>query len=312
MRKPQCQWCATNSSWLTFAANSFNGSLQVGLGLMTTSQALVADGFHSFADAATNIITLGVLKISGKPADDCHPYGHGKIEFLASSFFGMTLLLLSAGIMIRAIASIIQGDMPPIQFVALGPAVISILVNIAIAKYGLCVGHEMNSPVVIANAQENVADAYAAIASLVGIVGALLGFPWLDRLAALFVAFMIARMGLEIFHEAGTGLMDGSMSSEDRTEVRRLIRSMPGVERISSLRTRRIGQKTWVDVGIEVPPEVSLEDADRIAHDVRNAILRKFDNTENAVVYLDLHSPNRPRRRSVWSRIFGRRNESYD
>ena len=307
MRKPQCQWCAKYSSWVTFSSNTFNGALQVSLGLMTTSQALVADGFHSFADAATNLITLGVLKISGKPGDKDHPYGHGKVEFLASSFFGMILLVLSAGIMIRAVVSIVRGDLPPINFIALGPAIISILVNIAIAKYGLCVGREMNSPVVVANAKENVADAFAAIASLAGIIGALMGFPWLDRIAAILVALLIARMGLGIFHEAGMGLMDGSVGEADRQALRRLVRPMPGVEKVALLKTRRIGQKTWADVTIEVPAWMPLHEADRVARDVRNAIMRKFETMQDAVVYLDTPGPVAPPTRTFLARLFRRR-----
>jgi len=271
---------------MSFASNIFNAAFKLSVGTLTRSQALIADGFHSLADSLTAIVTIVTLKISGKPSDKDHPYGHGKIEFLASGFFSILLLTLAVLIMSKAIYTLIEGNIKPPNFLAIGPAVVSILVNIGISRYGLCVGKEIRSPVITANAKENKADAFSSIASLIGIVGALAGFPYLDPAAAILVSLLIARMGIEILRESSAGLMDASIDKSEQAKIRKFITSVRGVEKIAYLKTRHIGQRIWVDVGIVVPSTISLNQGSKIAHAVRNLLMRKLLYLQDAVVYL--------------------------
>ncbi len=297
MKKPECKtFCGKYYGWISFGTNLFNAAFKIGVGLVAASHALVADGFHSLADALTAIVTIGTLKLSERPGDKSHPYGHGKVEFIAASLFSVMLLALAAGIMVKSIRSMVGGNLAAPNFLAIGPAVVSIMVNVAISNYGLCVGREINSPVITANAKENKADAFSSVASLVGIVGALLGFPILDPLAAIVVSLLIGRMGLEILSEAGAGLMDGSIEKGRRTNIRGLARAVPGVREVAFLRTRRIGQKIWADLGIEVSPALSLAEGDRIAHEIRNSLMRRYPEMQDAVVYLNSAPGMSPRR----------------
>jgi cation diffusion facilitator family transporter len=292
MRKPQCQtFCATYYAWISYVSNVFNAALKIGVGIVTHSQALVADGFHSLSDSFTALVTIAALRFSSKPSDDRHPYGHGKIEFLSAAFFSLILIALSLWIMGRAIFAIVKGAIEPPNFLAIGPAFVSILSNIAISNYGLCVGKELNSPVVMANAQENRADAYSSIASLVGITGAIAGYAILDPLAAIAVSLLIGHMGCKIFGEAGAGLMDASIGENQRKEIRRAVLSVPGVDKIAYLRTRRTGQRTWADVGIVVPSVISLYEGDAVAQEVRNSLMRNFPQMQDCVVYLGNDQP---------------------
>ena len=287
MKKPQCQtFCAKYYAWISFASNVFNATFKIGVGTATRSQALVADGFHSLSDSLTAIVTIATLRFSAKPSDARHPYGHGKIEFLSAAFFSLILIALSLWIMGRAVFAIVKGDVEAPNFLAVGPALVSILVNLAISNYGLCVGREINSPVVTANAKENRADAFSSIASLVGIIGALAGCTFLDPLAAVAVSLLIGRMGCEILSDAGAGLMDASVDENQRNDIRRRILSVPGAEKIAYLRTRRIGQKIWADVGIVVPSNLSLNEGDAVAQEVRNSLMRSLPQMEDSVVYL--------------------------
>lgn len=306
MRKPQCQWCAKYYGWISFSSNIFNAVFKGGIGFLTGSQALIADGFHSLSDSLTAIVTIATLKVSEKPSDESHPYGHGKIEFISSAFFGLLLMVIAFILTIKAISSIVTHTVSAPNLLAPWPALVSILVNKAISSYGLCVGTEINSPVIVANAKENKADAASSVASLAGIVGALLGFPFLDPVAAILVAVLIAHMGYEIFHEAATGLMDGSVKQADQRRIQRLARSIAGVERVAFLKTRRIGQKTWADVGVAVSPTLSLKQADRIVNEVRNALMRKFEELQDAVVYLNTHEPVAPEKPTFWKRFAAR------
>ncbi len=303
MKKPQCEsFCGKYYGWISFSSNLFNAAFKIGVGLLTASQALVADGLHSLSDSLTAIVTIITLKVSRRPGDKSHPYGHGKIEFIASALFGLMLLVLALTIMVRSIGSMATEALEPPNFLAIGPAVVSILVNIAISNYGLCVGRNINSPVIIANAKENRADAFSSIASLVGIIGALLGYPFLDPLAALVVSLLIGRMGIEILVEASAGLMDSSVEKNTRREMRAIARDVEGVQRVAFLKTRRIGQKVWADMGIEVRPSIPLNQGDRIAHEVRNALMRHYPNLQDAVVYLDT-GPRTAGRRTFLQRV---------
>jgi cation diffusion facilitator family transporter len=290
MKKDRCQsFCGKNYGWFSLGSNLFNASFKIGVGWLTTSQALVADGFHSLSDSLTAVITIATLKVSTRPSDAEHPYGHGKIEFLSAAFFSIVLVTLAVCIAVRAVLSMMRGDLTTPSFLAIGPAAVSILVNIAISNYGLCVGRELNSPVITANAKENKADAFSSIASLVGIVGALMGFPLMDPLAAVAVSLLIGRIGIGIFRESGSGLMDASITRDNRGKIRQLAYSVRGVEDVAFLRTRKIGQKIWADLGIIVPP-ITLAEADKIAHEVRNLLMRKFPEMQDAVVYLNCES----------------------
>jgi cation diffusion facilitator family transporter len=288
MKKPACQkFCGRYYGWISFVCNLFNAAFKIGIGTLTGSQALVADGFHSLSDSLTAIVTIVTLAISGKPSDEGHPYGHGKIEFLSASFFSLILMTFGFVLMGRSIYALMQGHIEPPNFLAMGPALVSILVNIAISNYGLCVGREISSPVITANAKENRADAYSSIASLVGIMGALIGYPFLDPLAAIAVSLLIIYMGSQIMRDSGSGLMDSSIDKNERQAIRRFTRSIPGVREIAYLKTRRIGQKIWADVGVVVAQSTTLNEGDRVAHEVRNCLMRNFPHMQDAVVYLD-------------------------
>ncbi len=303
MKKPQCRsFCAKYFGWISFGTNLFITVLKIGIGLVASSQALVADGFHSLSDSVTAIMTIATLKVSERPRDESHPYGHGKVEFLAAALYSVVLLALALAIAVNSIHSMVDRSLAAPNFLAIGPAVVSILVNVAIANYGLCVGREINSPVIVANAKENKADAFSSIASLVGIVGALLGYPLLDPLAAIVVSLLIGRVGLEILGEAGAGLMDSSIEKERRVKIRRLALAVPGVQKVAFLKTRCLGQKIWVDLGIVVPSTMSLNAGDGIAREVRNSLMRHYSELQNAVVYLNSR-PSKPRRRTLLGKI---------
>jgi cation diffusion facilitator family transporter len=288
------------------ATGAFIGALKVFVGMWANSQALIADGFQSFAGVVTGFITLISLRVSRWPRDEKHPYGHGKIEFLMSGFFGLLLVFAALLMAVRAISAIISGNLTPPLLAAIGPALISIVCNVSISRFGMCVSRQLNSPVIAANA-ENTADALSSVATILGIVGARFGYPVLDPIAAIIVAFLIARIGVHIVRSSTGGLMDKSAPESDRVRMVRCVAAVPGVRRVAYLRTRQMGQEMWVDVGIAVPGAISLQKADGIARDARNALMREFDRLQDAVVYLEDEPFLDPvPERSVWRKILSR------
>jgi len=303
MLKPQCQnFCGKYYGWICMANGAFNGALKIFVGIWANSQVLVADGFQSLTSVITAFITLISLRVSRWPKDETHPYGHGNVEFLMSAIFGFILLIVALVMIIRAVSAIAKGNLAPPLLVAIGPALISIISNISISRFGMCVSRQIHSPVIAANA-ENMSDALSSTATLLGIIGARVGYPVLDPLAAVLVALLIARIGVRILKNATDGLMDRSVTETERGRMLRRTAVVPGVQRVAYLKARQIGQKMWVDVGIVVPGAISLYKADRVAREVRSALMRSFSHIQDAVIYLENEPPVMAAKRGFWSRI---------
>ena len=304
MLKPQCQnLCARYYGWIALANSGFNGTLKIIVGSMAHSQALIADGFRSLTDVITAIMTRVSLRISRWPKDERHPYGHGKIAFLTSTLFGCLFLAVALGMAVRAVSSIVKDNLTPPIFVSAGPAVISILCSVALARYAACVSRHVHGPAVAAGAKEHVVDALSSAATLAGIIGALIGYPFLDPAAAVVVALLIARTGARILKDGANGLMDGSVAEGERDRMARCAASTPGVLRVAHLKTRQIGQGVWADAKIIVPAAMTLRQADRVAREVRNALMRNFPRIQDAVVYLEGQAPAPTAKRPLWHGI---------
>jgi cation diffusion facilitator family transporter len=290
---PRCQnFCGVYYGWIAMANSAFNAVFKISVGMVANSQALVASGLQSLTDVVSAIITLMSLRISRRPRDEKHPYGYGKIEFLTSGLFGSVLVAIALILIIRAIATITKGYLAPPLFVAIGPALVAIITNVAVSRYGMCVSRQINSPAIAANARA-MTDALVSTGTLIGIVGALVGFPILDSIAAILVSLVVAYIGLRILKDATDGLMDCSAPQPERMSMLRRAARVPGVQSVSLLKTRQIGQLFWVDICIVVPGSVTLYEAELVAREVRGDLMRNFPFLQEAVVYFD-HFPEAP------------------
>ena len=248
-------------------------------GIAGHSAAMLADAVHSLSDFVTDIIVIGFVRISAKPEDQGHDYGHGKYETLATAIIGVFLLFVGFGIFWNGASSIyrfLQGDtLQEPGRVALVAAILSIIFKEALYQYTVFKGRKLNSQAVIANAWHHRSDALSSIGAASGIGGAiLLGSQWriLDPVAAVVVSFFIMKVAVQLLIPCVDELLEKSLPAEVEDRILETILSFPDVTSPHHLRTRRIGSYCAIEVHVRMDGRISLEEAHRTATAVENKL----------------------------------------
>ena len=256
-------------------------------GVLGHSSAMVADAIHSLSDFATDIIVLFFVRISSKPADTTHKYGHGKFETLATAFIGFALLAVGIGILIEGtknIVAVVRGEILQAPgVIALLAAAVSIISKEILYQYTVYKGRKINSQAVVANAWHHRSDAFSSIGTLVGIAGAMfLGEKWrvLDPVAAIIVSVFILKVAIDILRNSLEELMEHSLPDAEEEEIKQIILSTNGVESPHHLRTRRIGNRVAIEVHIRMNGDMTLTKAHQITTEVEQQLKLRFgENT---------------------------------
>lgn len=271
-------------SWIDLAL----GVAKILFGWVANSQALVADGVHSLSDLATDVMVLYAAKHSHKDADEEHPYGHGRIEALATIALGIALLLVALGIGWEALQrmSLPGLDVHP-GMLALLIAFVSIVSKEAIYHYTVRSARRLRSDMLMANAWHSRSDAISSIVVLIGIAGAMRGYPFLDPVAAIAVAVMIAKIGFDQVRASGAELIDTALDPREVDSIREHIFSIPGVRAVHMLRTRKSASDAFVDVHIQVDPRVSVSEGHQIGESVRRQLIHRVDAVADVTVHID-------------------------
>jgi len=295
--KDKCERCGEMVPWVCFFGNSILALFKVFVGMISGSKGLVADGMHSASDVIATIMVLISLGIAGRKDDDTHPWGHGKVEFVGALMVYAILLALSVFLFIDAVEIILKGNMKPPHIVSFVAAAVSIIANYILSGYGFCAGKHLNSPAMIANANENRADMLSSIAVVFGIIGANLGFVILDPLAAILVALIIFKTALTLGLQALRNLLDISLPAEKIELIRKVIVPYKQVKGINFIKTRRVGQSVWIEVEIFVDAKKNIKEAHQIAREIRLALIRKFKHIKDASVSFTCRENTRIRKR---------------
>lgn len=252
-------------------------------GVFGRSSALVADAVHSLTDFITDIIVLFFVRISGKPSDAEHGYGHGKFETLATMIIGVVLMLTGMALFVNGVGLIVvclDGKaLSPPEGIALIVAVVSIAAKELLYHYTVRRGKALKSDAVVANAWHHRSDAISSIGTVVGVSGAMfLGDRWriLDPLAAVLVSFFIIKAGYDIIHPAVNELLESSLPEKQTARLKKIISSVEGVRGYHRLRTRKVGNVIAVDVHIKMDGSMSLSEAHDIASVVEREIKREY------------------------------------
>lgn len=264
------------------------GIAKIVAGYIGNSQALIADGIHSFSDLATDFLVLFAVKHGSREADDKHPYGHGRIETLTTVILGVALIAVSIGIAYDAVLRMMHPEllMHP-GWLALVVAAISILAKEGIYHYTLRAADKYNSNLLRANAWHSRSDAISSIIVVIGILGSMAGFDYLDAIAAIGVGIMVAKIGIELAWESTKELIDTAMDPEEIEQIHNAIKSVEDVEALHMLRTRRMGSDGLVDVHILVDPKISVSEGHRISDAVRAQIIRNVEAVSDVMVHID-------------------------
>ena len=259
------------------------------VGFATGSAALVAEGFHSGADLAFDLVVLLGMKIARKKPDESHPYGHGKFEGLISLLLAAILLMVAVGVVIDAAHRMEAGNLQAPGQMAFWAALISIITKEALFHYTVRVGRRLKSNIMMANAWHHRADSISSFAALLGIGGALMGYPIMDPVAAIAVAFFVSKVGFEIGRDAIKELTDASDAVDDeiRQRIHQLINDIPEVLSAHFVTPRQLGPDIIVDVHVVVPLCLSASEGHQVAEQVKHRLLQQVDAVTEVVVHVD-------------------------
>jgi len=262
--------------------------LKVAFGIIGQSQSLIADGVHSISDLISDGMVLVAAKHTSKDADANHPYGHGRIETLVTVGLGLFLVAIAGGICIDALRRILDpAALLHPGWLALVVALISIVSKEYLYHYTMGVAQQFRSKMLRANAWHHRSDAISSIIVLVGVGGSMLGWPYLDAIAAIGVGIMIGKIGWDISFQSVLELVDTGLEPEHVADIQERIKSIPGVKQLHMLRTRRVGGNALVDVHVQVSPKLSVSEGHFIGEKVRSILIEEDDEVSDVMVHID-------------------------
>jgi cation diffusion facilitator family transporter len=270
---------------LTLAGNLILGGVKCVAAILSGSVALSVDGLYSLSDGIGAVFVFGCLSISGKPPDASHPFGHGKTEFLASLIVYSLLAGAGLAFAIGGVSIMIMGRERTPSGVAFFAALLSIAANYLLLKFNLCAGREVNSPALIANGHDNVADLCASIIVALGVIASQMGYLFADALAGVLVSIFVLANACREWRRSFANLLDRAAPPATLRKIRSEAATVAGVEGIGPIRTRLVGRNLWVDLDVLVSPGCTVKNAGEIAGEVRGHLLRKAKHVEDVVVY---------------------------
>lgn len=265
---------AHRSTMVSVGVNILLSSLQLTVGLLAKSQALIADAVHSFSDLIADGIVLWANKYSAKAPDDDHPYGHRRFETAATFAVGVILVLVGAGMVWNGISKLQRPDeLAKVGAIALPVALVAIIIKEGLFRYMLRVAKRVKSTMLVANAWHARSDAASSLVVSIGILANLFGVPMTDILAAMLVGIMILRMGWRFSIEAFHDLTDRAVDEQTEQKITQLIQDTPGVLGLHDLKTRKMGDMIWVEVDIEMDANLTVKEGHNIAVHARQRVM---------------------------------------
>ena len=263
-------------------------------GIVGHSAAMVADSVHSLSDFVTDIVVILFVRLSGRPADEDHDYGHGKFETLATLFVSFVLLGVAVMLFVNGVVDIVSAlhgeKLETPGLVALIAAAASIVIKEILYRYTVRCGKKVNSQVVVANAWHHRSDALSSIGVLAGVAGAmLLGGSWsiLDPIAATIVSVFIAKVAYNLLMPSLEELLERSLPKEVEQRILDIILSVDGVSSPHHLRTRRIGSAYAIEVHIRMDGNLTLTQAHAVTTAVERLLKQEFGDSTHVGIHTE-------------------------
>ncbi len=277
-------------SSVSISVNLMLAFLKFFAGILGKSSAMVSDAIHSASDIFSTVIVMIGVGIAAKDSDADHPYGHDRIECIASVILAVVLFATGIGIGLEGIQHIVYGDYSGMEVPTMLPlvvAVISIAVKEWMYWYTKAGAKKINSGALLADAWHHRTDALSSVGAFVGILGARMGYPICDSIACVVICIFIVKAAYDVFKDAMDKMVDKSCDDETNEKLETLIKSIDGVERLDLLNTRLFGSRIYVDVEIATDGHRSLYDAHRIAEAVHEGIEKEFKEVKHCMVHVN-------------------------
>ena len=267
--------------------NVFLAGLKLAVGLVVGSVALVADAVHSISDLSTDAIVIAGIQISARPADEGHPYGHGRFETIAASLVAAVLVGIAVFVIWTAGLSLYRHEHSIPGIAVLVVASVSIVSKEWMYQATRRVARRVESSALRVNAWHHRSDALSSVAVLIGAVVGLFGWGHADQLAALAVGVMVSTVGLRALWSLMVEVVEGSISTEEQLAVAAAIQSVPEVTGWNHLRTRLVGRRVFMDVTVLVDGQLTVAEGHRISRTVESVVARSMKRPVDIVVHYE-------------------------
>jgi len=272
-----------------FWVNAVLMIMKLAAGYWGRSDAVFADGIESACDFIAIGSTMVALKLGRQPFDEQHPYGHGRAESLAALLISLVICATGFWILVDAVQSIFRHDFKSPGWIAVAAAALTIIIKEWLYRYSYTTGKQLESPSLLAIALDHRKDAVTSIATLAGVVGAVLGWGIMDPLAAGLTSFFILHIGWKTLSGACHDLMDGSVHGEYIHEVTSLAEEVTHVEHVHEIRARRSGQYIIIDLKLDMDPEMTVKQSHAVATEVKRMIFERFNNVGDVMIHINPH-----------------------
>ena len=272
------------------AANALLALLKTTVGIIGNSPALLADGINSTSDVAYGVVVSIFMRLSSKPADEEHPYGHDRLESIAAVVIGAFVVTTAISIFWSAVDNIYELYQGKSAFsgasvLALWIALLTVLAKIFLAIWTRKIGRETQNTAVAALAADHRNDIFSALAATAGIIFGRMGYLWVDPLAGGLVSLIILRTGIDIIRQSTADLMDTLPGRQLSEEIRHILAGIPGVAAIDDIHGHRFGQYLVVNITVGVDPSITVAEGDRIATEVETALLDRISLMRRVFVH---------------------------
>ncbi|SFS60519.1 cation diffusion facilitator family transporter [Paenibacillus sp. BC26] len=279
--------------WISLISNVLLTGIKLIVGILFQSQVLIADGIHNAGDVIATATAYSSMRVSGKPPDEDHPYGHGKAEVLGA---GIVAFILIAAALYMGYHAVLTFFEPPTEahLIALAAAVVSLIAKQILYMYTMRIGKESKSKAMLATAYDHLADVYASLAATVGIglgwLGEKLDIGWLsygDPAAGVIVSLLVLKLGIDMARETADVLMDKSLSPEKIEDITEHLREVPEVKRIDRLRAREHGHYVLVDARVAVLGTLTIQEGHDIIRTIKKKLMDAHPEVDEVLVHLN-------------------------
>lgn len=268
--------------------NAFLALAQLLGGWLTHSAGLVADGFHTLSDLTSDFVVLFAAKKANEEADDEHPYGHGRIETLATTMLGGLLLAVAFTVFADVVERyLFEQPLAQPTRMALLFASLGIVLKEGLYRYTIKTAEKHNSDMLRANAWHHRSDALSSILVFIGVAVSLSGFIYADSIAAILVALLIGKIGFDLVYNSAQQLIDSALDEETVAKIKTASTAVDGVVNVHELRTRKSGTSAFADVRVQVSPRISISEGHQISETVRHEIMRAVPDVTDVVVHTE-------------------------
>lgn len=265
--------------------NILVASAKVIYGYISNTGSMIADGIHSLSDGASNIVGIIGMRISSKPADENHPYGHQKVETLSTIAISFLLFFVGIRIAIDAYDRAINPTEARIGFLNFAIMIATLVVNFFIVSYEKAKGKQLKSSILISDAKHTESDMYTSISVIVGLISVRLGFQIVDPIVSFVISIFILRAGFEILKDGIDVLMDAQMLNTDK--IHDIVMDCDEAIYCHKIRTRGKEDHIMIDLHVGIDSDISIERAHKIAHGIENKIIEKVEGVYEVIVHVE-------------------------